>query len=50
MVSSEMTEIIGMCDRVIVMAEGRVTAELDRTEFSQERIMAASSETTQKAG
>lgn len=48
MVSSEMTEIIGMCDRVIVMAEGRVTAELDRKEFSQERIMAASSETMQK--
>lgn len=49
MVSSEMTEIIGMCDRVIVMAEGRVTAEMDKAEFSQERIMAASSETTQKA-
>lgn len=48
MVSSEMTEIIGMCDRVIVMAEGRITAELEKNEFSQERIMSASSETAEK--
>ena len=43
MVSSEMPEIIGMCDRVLVMAEGRITGEFERRDFSQERIMAAAS-------
>ena len=43
MVSSEMTEIIGMCDRVLVMSEGRLNGEFMREEFTQERIMAASS-------
>ena len=43
MVSSEMPEIIGMCDRVLVMAEGRITGEFERKDFSQERIMAAAS-------
>jgi len=39
MISSELPEIIGVCDRVIVMHEGRVTGEVMRREFSQERIM-----------
>ena len=43
MVSSEMTEIIGMCDRVLVMSEGKLNGEFLREEFTQERIMAASS-------
>lgn len=43
MVSSEMQEIIGMCDRVLVMAEGKMTGEFARAEFAQDRIMAASS-------
>ncbi len=43
MVSSEMTEIIGMCDRVLVMSEGRLNGEFLRSDFTQERIMAASS-------
>lgn len=43
MVSSEMQEIIGMCDRVLVMAEGRINREFARVDFSQDRIMAASS-------
>ena len=43
MVSSEMTEVIGMCDRVLVMSEGRLNGEFMREEFTQERIMAASS-------
>ena len=38
MVSSEMPEIIGMCDRIYVMHEGEMTGELQRSEFSQERI------------
>jgi ABC-type sugar transport system ATPase subunit len=39
-ISSEIPEIMGLCDRIIVMAEGRVTGELERKEFSQETIMA----------
>ncbi|MDF2540543.1 MAG: D-xylose transporter ATP-binding protein [Herbinix sp.] len=40
MVSSELPELIGMCDRIYVMAKGKVTGMLTRDEFSQENIMA----------
>ena len=39
MVSSEMPEVLGMSDRVVVMCEGRVTGELSRAEATQEKIM-----------
>jgi putative multiple sugar transport system ATP-binding protein len=39
MISSEMPELLGMCDRIYVMNEGRIVGELTRTEASQERIM-----------
>jgi ribose transport system ATP-binding protein len=39
MISSEMPEIIGMSDRVIVMCQGRVTGEFARPNLSQEEIM-----------
>jgi len=39
MVSSELPELIGMCDRIYVMSEGRISGELKRSEFSQEKIM-----------
>ncbi|NLK74206.1 MAG: sugar ABC transporter ATP-binding protein [Clostridiales bacterium] len=39
MVSSEMPEIIGMCDRIVVMCEGRVTGVLSRNEATQEKIL-----------
>lgn len=39
MVSSEMPEILGMSDRVIVMCEGRVTGEVKRADATQEVIM-----------
>ena len=39
MISSEMPEIIGMSDRVIVMCDGRVTGEFTREEICQEDIM-----------
>ena len=38
-VSSEMEEILGMSDRVLVMHEGRITGELARDELSEEAIM-----------
>ena len=41
MISSEMPEILGMCDRVYVMNEGRIVAEMDIADASQEKIMAA---------
>jgi inositol transport system ATP-binding protein len=39
MISSEMPELLGMCDRIYVMSKGRMVAELKRGEFSQELIM-----------
>ena len=39
MVSSELPELIGMCDRIYVMSKGKITGEIDRPDFSQERIM-----------
>ena len=39
MVSSELPELIGMCDRIYVMAEGKIQGELIRKDFTQENIM-----------
>ena len=39
MISSELNEIINMCDRVLVMSNGVITGELPHEDFSQERIM-----------
>ena len=39
LISSEMPEVMGMADRIIVMHEGVVTGILDRKEFDQEAIM-----------
>ena len=39
MISSELPEIIGMSDRVIIIHEGRLVGELSREELSQEKIM-----------
>ncbi|MBQ0821275.1 sugar ABC transporter ATP-binding protein [Microvirga terrae] len=41
MISSEMPELLGMCDRIYVMNEGSLIAELDIAEASQEKIMHA---------
>ena len=38
-ISSEMPELINMCDRIVVMNQGHTTGVLEREEFSQERIM-----------
>lgn len=39
MISSEMPEVLGMCDRIYVMHEGRIRSELCREEATQEKIM-----------
>ncbi len=36
MISSEMPELLGTCDRIYVMNEGRIVAELTKEEASQE--------------
>jgi ribose transport system ATP-binding protein len=39
-ISSELPEIIGLCDRVLVMHDGKVTGELSKAELCEERIIA----------
>ena len=41
MVSSEMPELLGMSDRILVMHEGSIAAELSRQEATQEKVLAA---------
>jgi ribose transport system ATP-binding protein len=41
MISSELPELLGMSDRILVMHRGRVQAELDRAEATEERVLTA---------
>jgi ribose transport system ATP-binding protein len=41
MISSELPELLGMSDRVLVMHRGRIQAELDRSEATEERVLSA---------
>lgn len=45
-VSSELPELIGMCDRIYVMAKGKVMGELTKDQFTQENIMRLATEAT----
>lgn len=47
MVSSEMPEILGMCDRILVMHEGKQTGIIDRSLATQELIMEYATSTTE---
>ena len=40
-ISSEMPELLGMCDRILVMHEGKLTGEFDRSQMSQQALMRA---------
>ena len=40
LISSELAEIIGIADRVLVMREGRIAGELTGSEMNQENIVA----------
>jgi rhamnose transport system ATP-binding protein len=48
MISSELPEILGMSDRIIVMREGRVTGQFSRQEATQEKIMLAATQAVER--
>ena len=50
MISSEMPELIGLADRVIVMADGRIQAELTAADISEENILKHAMSETAQAG
>jgi ABC-type sugar transport system ATPase subunit len=39
MITSEMEELLGMSDRIIVLFEGKITGELVKEDFAQERVL-----------
>ena len=43
LISTEMEELLGLSDRLIVLCEGKVTGTIEREEFSQERVLAFAS-------
>ncbi len=45
MISSELPEVLGMSDRILVMHEGRVTGVFERSEATQEKVMTAATQT-----
>jgi ABC-type sugar transport system ATPase subunit len=40
LISSDMAELIGMCDRILVIHDGRITWEAGREDFNEEKILA----------
>ncbi|MER8765559.1 MULTISPECIES: ATP-binding cassette domain-containing protein [unclassified Mesorhizobium] len=49
LISSEMPELIGMCDRIIVLREGHRTAEFARGEATQEKVLEAATKAGESA-
>lgn len=49
LISSEMEELIGMSDRIMVLAEGEITGMLQKDEFSQEKILNYASKTERES-
>jgi putative multiple sugar transport system ATP-binding protein len=41
MISSELPEVLGMCDRIYVMSEARIVGEMDARSATQEAIMSS---------
>ena len=49
MISSDLPEVLGMSDRILVMAGGRITGELSREEASQEQVMTLATQGSEAA-
>ena len=47
MISSELPEVLGMADRVLVMREGRITAEISRDDATSENVMFAATHSSE---
>jgi rhamnose transport system ATP-binding protein len=50
LVSSDLPEMLALCDRILVVAEGRLVAEFSRSEATQEKIMTAASGGAERGG
>ncbi len=50
MISSEMPEVLGMADRIVVMHAGRISAVMDRKDATQEKILEAAMKVQKKGG
>jgi rhamnose transport system ATP-binding protein len=50
MISSDLPEVLAVCDRVLVIARGRLTADITAAEATQERILAAATTITAGRG
>ena len=50
LISSDLPEVLALCDRILVVARGRVVAELSREEATQERILTAAALSGRAAG
>jgi ribose transport system ATP-binding protein len=49
MISSDLLEVLGLSDRILVMAGGRITGELSREEASQEKVMTLATQGSETA-
>ena len=49
-VSSEMPEILGMADRILVMCDGRITGEYPASEATQDKIMKSATQFESRKG
>ena len=49
MISSELPEVLAMADRVLVVCEGRITADIPREEATPEKVMAAATRSSETA-
>jgi ABC-type methionine transport system ATPase subunit len=46
-ISSELPELLGICDRIYALSAGRITGEVARADATQERLMQFMTQTTQ---
>jgi ABC-type sugar transport system ATPase subunit len=49
MISSDLPEVLGMSDRILVMSEGRITGELPVDEATQENVMELATQESEAA-